>query len=218
MKKITLTAIVLFFGFLLFAQVDEEKNQEYQKQNEIQTLFPHQGRGSVGGYGELSVLYTAIDNRDAIIFGARGAALLGHSLAIGLCGSGFINDPKYYSTMTDQVSITGGYGGLFFEPILFPRFPVHVAFPIMIGGGGVTAARFYEYNDYDDYYPEEVDAYFVVEPGIELELNITRFCRFSVGGYYRYATNVEMIIDGVTLPSDLLNGFSGGVNFKFGRF
>jgi hypothetical protein len=218
MKKITLTVILLFSGFLAFAQVDEETNQEYQRHDEIKTLFPRDRRGSVGGYGELSVLYTAIDKRDAIIFGARGAVLIGHSLAIGLCGSGFINDPKVYSGMAEEVSITGGYGGLFFEPIIFPRFPVHVAFPVTIGVGGVTAARFYEYDDYEDYYPEESDAYFVVEPGVELELNITRFCRFSIGGYYRYTTDVEMVIDGVVLPGSLLQGFSGGVNFKFGRF
>jgi len=35
MKKITLTAIMFYFGFLAFAQVDEEQNQEYQKQDEI---------------------------------------------------------------------------------------------------------------------------------------------------------------------------------------
>jgi hypothetical protein len=217
MKKIILTAIMLVTGFLIFAQVDEN-NKNNRQQNDIKTLFPHQGRGSVGGYGELSLIYTAIDDRDAIIFGARGAALLGHCLAIGLCGSGFINDPKNYSAMTDKVSITGGYGGLFLEPILLPKFPVHLAFPVTVGAGGVTAARFYDYNSYNDYYPEEVDAFFVVEPGIELELNITRFCRFTIGGYYRYATNVEMTIDGASLPGDILNGFSGGVNLKFGRF
>jgi hypothetical protein len=218
MKKIILTTIMLFSGFLAFGQVDEENNEKYQQQDQIKTLFPHQGRGSVGGYGALSLLYTAIDDHDAIVFGARGAALLGHSLAIGLSGSGFINDPKYYSTMTDKVSLTGGYGGLFFEPIVFPKFPVHVAFPVTVGAGGITAARFYDYNDYDDYYPEEVDAFFVVEPGVELELNITHFCRFTIGGYYRYTTDVNMIIDGATIPGDVLRGFSGGVNFKFGRF
>jgi hypothetical protein len=217
MKKIILIVTIIFSGFITFAQVDET-NQENRRQDEIKTLFPQGRRGSVGGYGELSLLYTAIDQRDALIFGARGAVLLGHSLAIGLCGSGFINDPKTYSEFAERVSITGGYGGIFFEPILLPRFPVHVAIPVTVGVGGVSAARIYEYNDYEDYYPEESDAYLVVEPGIELELNITRFCRFTIGGYYRYTTGVEMIIDGVTLPGDILQGFSGGVNFKFGKF
>jgi hypothetical protein len=217
MKKIILIAIMLFSGFFVFAQVSDP-NKENKRQDEIKTIFPQGRRGSVGGYGELSLLYSAIDQRDALTFGARGAVLLGHGLALGICGSGFINDPKAYSEFSERVSITGGYGGFFFEPILLPRFPVHIAIPVTVGVGGVSVARIYEYNDYDDYYPEESDAYLVVEPGIELELNITRFCRFSIGGYYRYTTDVEMAIDGVTLPGNLLQGFSGGVNFKFGKF
>jgi hypothetical protein len=218
MKKLILAIIFFSIGFLAFAQVDEESNQKYKHQSDIKTILPQGRRGSVGGYGELSLLYTSIDQRDAISFGARGAVLLGHSLAIGLCGSGFINDPKVYSEMAERVSIAGGYGGLFFEPIVFPRFPVHISIPVTVGVGGVSASRNYDYNNYDDYYPEESDAYVVVEPGIELELNITRFCRFTIGGYYRYTSDVDMVIDGVTLPGDLLRGFSGGVNFKFGKF
>jgi hypothetical protein len=218
MKKITLIAIMLFSGFCAFAQVDDESKRENRRQDEIKTLFPQGRRGSVGGYGELSLLYSTIDARDALTFGARGAVLLGHHMALGLCGSGFINDPKAYSELAERVSITGGYGGIFFEPIICPRFPVHVAIPVTIGVGGVSVARDYEYNDFEDYYPEESDAFVVVEPGVELELNITRFCRFSVGCYYRYTSDVEMIIDGITMPGDLLQGFSGGVNFKFGKF
>ena len=41
MKKITLTAIMFYFGFLAFAQVDEEQNQEYQK------AHCHNGHGNV---------------------------------------------------------------------------------------------------------------------------------------------------------------------------
>lgn len=218
MKKITLIAIMLFSVFCTFAQVDDESARENRRQDEIKTIFPHGKRGSVGGYGELSLLYSSIDARDALTFGARGAVLMGHSLALGLCGSGFINDPKAYSELAERVSITGGYGGIFFEPIILPRFPVHVAIPVTVGVGGVSVSRIYEYNDYDDYYPEESDAFLVVEPGIELELNITRFCRFSLGCYYRYTTDVEMVIDGVMLPGNVLQGLSGGVNIKFGKF
>jgi hypothetical protein len=218
MKKILLINLMLLSGILTFAQVDDEVMQEEVRQDDIKTLF-HKGRGgSIGGYGELSILYTQIDNRDAFVFGARAGVLMGHMMTIGICGSGFFNDPQYYSGITEKISIAGGYGGLFFEPILLPRFPVHVAIPVTIGVGGVAFARMYNYDEYDDYYPEESDAYFVIEPGIEVELNITKFFRFSIGGYYRYTTDVDMMIGTQSVPKDILQGFSGGVNFKFGKF
>jgi hypothetical protein len=218
MKKILLINLMLLSGILTFAQVDDEVMQEEVRQDDIKTLF-HKGRGgSIGGYGELSILYNQIDNRDAFVFGARAGVLMGHMMTVGLCGSGFFNDPQYYSGITEKISIAGGYGGLFFEPILLPRFPVHVAIPVTIGVGGVAFARMYNYDEYDDYYPEESDAYFVIEPGIEVELNITKFFRFSIGGYYRYTTDVDMMIGTQSVPKDILQGFSGGVNFKFGKF
>jgi hypothetical protein len=218
MKKILLINLMLLSGILTFAQVDDEVMQEEVRQDDIKTLF-HKGRGgSIGGYGELSILYNQIDNRDAFVFGARAGVLMGHMMTVGLCGSGFFNDPQYYSGITEKISIAGGYGGLFFEPILLPRFPVHVAIPVTIGVGGVAFARMYDYDEYDDYYPEESDAYLVIEPGIEVELNITKFFRFSIGGYYRYTTDVDMMIGTQSVPKDILQGFSGGVNFKFGKF
>ena len=226
MKKILLIILMFLPGFLVFAQVDEEiiseevqqDEPEIVQQDEIKTLFPRGRGGSVGGYGELSMLYSQIDNRDAFTFGARAGVLLGHMMTIGFCGSGFFNDPTNYAGITESVSIAGGYGGLFFEPILFPKFPVHVAIPVTVGVGGVSFARMYEYDEYDDFYPEESDAYMVIEPGIELELNITKFFRFSIGGYYRYTTDVDMVIGTEKVPAVLLKGFSGGINFKFGKF
>ncbi|MBN2274064.1 MAG: hypothetical protein JXR41_15820 [Bacteroidales bacterium] len=224
MKKIFLINLMLVFACLAFAQVDEEVAQEEYtqqddyRQDEIKTLFQKGKRGAVGGYGGLSMLYSQIDNRDAFSFGARAGVVLGHMMTIGFCGTGFFNDAQYYNGLTEKASIAGGYGGLFFEPIIFPRFPVHVSVPVAIGVGGVAFSRMYDYDDYDDFYPEESDAYIVIEPGIELELNITKFFRFSVGGYYRYTTDVDLVIGTEKAPTNLLRGFSGGINFKFGKF
>jgi hypothetical protein len=58
----------------------------------------------------------------------------------------------------------------------------------------------------------------IIEPGVELELNVTRFFRFSVGAYYRYTSDVDIENPDYTVPTDILKGFSGGVTFKFGKF
>jgi hypothetical protein len=77
-------------------------------------------------------------------------------------------------------------------------------------------------NDNDDwndnYNSEASDAFMVIEPGVEIELNVTHFFRFCIGGYYRYTSDVDIQDPQFEIQSDILRGFSGGVTFKFGRF
>ncbi len=211
--------MITLTGYIASGQVDDESYQKAEKSDEIKTIF---SRGNaIGGYGELSMLYSQINSRDAYTFGARGGVIMGHIMTLGLCGSGFFTDTYWSEGIQENITLAGGYGGLFFEPILLPRWPVHVAIPVTIGVGGLAAARVDQIsNDYDDdhYNLEASDAFMLVEPGVELELNITKFFRFSIGAYYRYTTNINLNIGTERLPSDVLRGFSGGINFKFGKF
>ena len=204
--------------------------QEKENGDDYKTLF---GGDEIthGGYGGLSVNYSQIDGKDAILVGARGAWIINHGLAIGFGGYGFANDMKYYKTIDnvyDKYNLAGGYGGLLIEPIIGSRYPVHVSVPILIGAGGIGLIQHhwnkfddndYDWDDNDDYdkdhyRPEDADAYFVVEPGIELELNMVKFMRLAIGGYYRYTSDLEL----ADTDSDILNGFSGGITLKFGKF
>ncbi len=210
MRNLTLIAIFLAVTFGARAQ----NEGEYQ---DIQTLM--RGNESVGGYGAISMQYTELENRDAFVFGARGGVIVGHMITLGLGGSGFFNDLHYDATSGMDLSLAGGYGGFFFEPILFPKFPVHVAFPVLIGAGGVAVVSSDDNNDWSDNYNSEAsDAFMVVEPGVEIELNVTRFFRFCIGGYYRYTSDIDIQDPMFDVSTDILRGFSGGVTFKFGRF
>jgi hypothetical protein len=214
MKKLIVLFGVLALTLPSFAQQDDESGS--YRNDDIQTLMGK--NNTVGGYGALTIQYTEIDDRDAFVFGARGAMVIGHMMSIGLAGSGFFNDVKQSVTAQQDISLAGGYGGFFFEPTIMPKFPVHVAFPILIGAGGVSVVRVTDDNSWNDHYKSEAsDAFMVIEPGVEIELNVTRFFRFAVGAHYRYTSDVD--IDPIyEIPTDILQGFSGGVTFKFGRF
>ncbi|MBN2213435.1 MAG: hypothetical protein JW723_04260 [Bacteroidales bacterium] len=212
MKKIILFLFITSTVAAGFGQVDETEQVKPKKSDEIMTLLG--SSNAVGGYGGLSMLYTQIDNKDAFVFGARGGAIMGHSFAIGFGGCGFVTDLFFDEALNLDANLAGGYGGLFFEPIILPKFPVHLSIPVLIGAGGIA------YNSVDrrweeSWYVEDSEAFFVVEPGAEIELNITRFFRFSIGAYYRHTSNIDLM-DNVS--KDVLNGFSYGVNFKFGKF
>lgn len=206
MKKLTLL-IFLGLGFLLASAQDDNDN-------EIQTLFPKSR--SNGGYGAISFSYTQIDGKDAFLMGGRGAWVIGHSFALGFGGNGFINDVNYQNPheMYLNDGLVGGYGGLYLEPIIAPRFPVHLSFPILIGGGGITNVIYS--NDWEDYIYDEslTDAYFVIEPTAELEFNMTRNMRLALTCGYRFTTDI--IIKNVS--PDILRGFNYGLIMKFGKF
>ena len=219
MKKLMMFFGILAIALTAFAQQDEEYNT--RDSDEIQTLMGK--NNALGGYGAISMQYTEIQNRDAFVFGARGGITMGHTVTLGIGGAGFFNDMHYDESAQQDISLAGGYGGFFFEPVVFPKYPVHVSFPILIGAGGVAVVTNNDDDSWDeDFKSEASDAFMVIEPGVEVELNITRFFKFCVGAYYRYTSDVD--IDGGTIagdyniPTDILHGFSGGVTFKFGKF
>ncbi|MBU2651760.1 MAG: hypothetical protein KKA81_12565 [Bacteroidetes bacterium] len=222
MKKITLMLAILSISLMGMAQ-DKEKD-------EIQTLFGNKnGKMSHGGYGALSFGYTRLDNKDAMLAGIRGGWIIDHHVTIGLAGYGIVNDFEYSDEPYlngEEYNLAGGYGGLLIEPIIAPHYPVHVTFPVLIGAGGVASYRSNCYcdNDWDgdddycydcwDSRYEDGDAFFIVEPGIELELNLVKFMRVSIGGSYRWTSNVGI----EHYDKDLMHGFSGKFSLKFGKF
>ena len=215
MKK-PIVFLFLMAGALATYAQDGDEYSVQDDPYEMRTLMG--ASHSTGGYGAISFQYAQIDDRDAFVFGARGGVLLGHMIAIGIGGKGFFNDGQYNSITGADVSLAGGYGGFFFEPILVPNFPVHVSFPVLFGAGGVGIMSL-QNNDWEDTFNSEAsDAFMVIEPGVELELNITHFFRFCIGGYYRYTSDIDVRDPDYEVSSDILRGFSGGVTFKFGRF
>jgi hypothetical protein len=208
MKKL-LGLLVLASIFLTsFGQEDERK--------EMKTLFGN-NRYSNGGYGGFSIGYSVIDDKDALVVGGRGAWVIGNSLAIGVAGAGFVNDYHYNVALDYDVNLAGGYGGLFLEPIVFPHSPVHLAFPIIAGIGGISYNRINWYDDpwdYNDSWVEDAETFLIIEPGVELEFNLLKFFRLGLGVSYRYTSKINLY----DTPSDVLTGITTGVSFKFGKF
>jgi hypothetical protein len=237
MKKIALLIVlIVFFGQVTYSQDTlrlfghKEKQQTqplpdtvvYKQEpaqvyhSEIQTLT---GPGrSTGFYFGFSSQYSQVAGYDAFGGGGTFALIANHGLAIGITGKGFFTQPyeKIYGSNTSY-SYTGGYGGLLIEPILFPKFPVHVSFPIILGGGGIARSILTNYNypyDYTDIYFEDAEPFMIAEPGMEIEFNVARWMRLAVGASYRFTTPLET----TTYESNPLDGFSGGFSFKFGKF
>jgi hypothetical protein len=209
MKKTLLLTLILV---LFTINANSQDTVKVKKQNEYRSLLGNHHDG--GFYGAFNIGYSKIDDKDAIVMGGRFSWVVNHSLAIGFGGAGFVNEIQNVA-LNSQVFLTGGYGGIYIEPILMPNFPVHLSFPVLLGAGGISyVASDINWNNFI----EDTEAFLLVEPAAELELNLTRFFRMSFGASYRFPTPFNVGVSGSTATAESLKGFTYTMTFKFGRF
>jgi hypothetical protein len=160
-----------------------------------------------------------------MIIGARGCFVAGHSLAIGLAGNGIFSQKVFDTRLSQDGYYSGGYGGVVIEPIFLPKSPIHISVPILMGAGGIS----YEAKSGDNTLvlfgsnSNTVDtrSFFILEPGVEVEINVLKFFRLALGGYYRYTNNINLRYDNSTdlvAKPGFLRGFSAGITLKLGKF
>jgi hypothetical protein len=210
-KTFFISALLILISSLAFSQ----ENESTKGKDEFKTLLGHDNHS--GFYGAFTFGYSEIEDKQALIFGGRFEWIAGHSVGIGFGGSGFINENHFEPSLNSNVFLTGGYGGLFIEPIVMPNYPVHLSFPILLGGGGISYVT--ENMNYDNNMIEDSEAFLIAEPGAEIELNLTRFFRLAIGASYRFTTPFEVgMAQTPTVDSKALQGFTYMMTFKFGRF
>lgn len=166
-----------------------------------------------GGFGGPVVKLTEIHGDFGVFVGGRGGWIINSTFIIGGGGYGLADT----NIEVDRVDALGrpltlgmGYGGLELEYVSRSRKLVHFTVQALIGAGGIT------YVDRAPRFDTGVrdDAFFITEPGFNVEVNVTDFFRIGFGASYRFVAAVDL--PGVT--EDDLAGASGMVTFKFGSF
>ncbi len=211
------TSLIITVAAVLIsvASYGQDPEFEYYKSKEIKTLLGRNRAG--GGYGSFTTGYSVIDGRHALLFGGRFAWIASHTVGVGLGATGFINEFHYEPAIDMDVYLTGGYGGLYIEPILLPRSPVHLSFPVLFGAGGISFIS--RDGGFNENFIEDSKAFLLIEPSAELELNLTRFFRLAFGATYRFPTQFDLGSPGsYTIDVDALKSMSYTVTFKFGKF
>lgn len=193
-----------------------------QEEQEFKTIF--EGR-TIGGYGAFGGGYSPINYDNAMVFNGRGGIILGHTFAMGIGGAGFVTEYQYDPIFQKKAGLAGGYGGIFLELIAFGRSPVHLSFPVLVGVGGAAYSTWEdEGTDYEQENMVEQTATFgVLEPGVELEFNLTHFFRIAAFLNYRYTSTISLTKlyngENIELVSpNALTSYSAGLIFKFGKF
>ncbi|MFO8023276.1 MAG: hypothetical protein R6U65_12465 [Perlabentimonas sp.] len=208
LKLLVLSLMFVLASLIGFAQADNEQK--------MQTLFG-EDEITYGGYGGVRVAYSQFNGSDAWLVGGRGGVVFNSAFVVGGGGYGIVNSPAFNNINgNDVVYLEGGYGGMFFEYILMPNKVVHLSFPVIIGAGGLLYSDVPVSSSGANFEDRIIDnsAFFVFEPGVEVELNVVKFMRVAAGVSYRYANGLNL----VDTPGNAFNSLTGSVTFKFGKF
>ncbi|MCU0611069.1 MAG: hypothetical protein MUE60_04670 [Candidatus Eisenbacteria bacterium] len=168
-----------------------------------------------GGFGGIVVKFTGLADQFAVLAGGRGGWIINHAFIIGGGGYGLVNEDIEISPAPEGAGpdyvLELGYGGVELEYVHQSRNLVHFAAMVLIGGG---TAGFR-----DPYWDTTIDsdAFFVAEPGLNVELNISRPIRIDFGASYRFVSGLDLPRT-YGLGDEDLRGMAGALTFKFGSF
>lgn len=218
MKKLILTTLILFSGLWIFAQDTEVIYSKKDDKRPMNTLLKN--NTGFGGHLSLNVKGAQFYDETSLLLGGELVFTLSHALNVGIAGYGMPTRVNYRDDKNDYINdlyVEYGYGGLFVEPVFFDQQVVHFTLPMLIGAGwaGLSDSRFY--NDPQHNYPFRVvdeTSFFVFEPGINMEVNLVRNVKLTLGGSYRIVSgsDINQISD-----SDL-GGFTFGGGIRVGWF
>jgi hypothetical protein len=195
MKNLIIILLAVVLSYPLMAQEE--------------TLFS--GKIESGGYGGPLLKIGQINGKTGIFMGGQGGWIINHRLVLGGKGYALVNDVEIEGAQ--NLKLEFGCGGGLLEYIFSSSKLVHFSIQSMIGAGGVRYAVKKPDEEHSDVNYDD-DAFFVVEPGINLILNVTKNFRIGAGATYRYVNGVEY----ESLSNSDLSGVSAQVFLKFGAF
>lgn len=220
MKKVSIIILALFTAQVSSAQLRSwiPKIKKPVPDERIQTLV--NPGASKGFYISTEMGVQAKENQPFVKLGTSAAYIIDDKFAIGVAGYGYSNDLELNPVFGRYVFAEGGYGGLLLEPIFFSNERVHFTIPTLVGGGSSVV---YELDEVRYQNPgerfAEADFYhrhnfLLVEPGVNLELNLTRFMRMGFKASYLISTDVNKN----TINAPALDGLQMGLNLRLGWF
>ncbi len=206
-QKISTLLLLLFLGTASYAQDDDGNYITFNDRRNV----VH------GVYIGISTNYGEIEGKDTYVGGFKVAYVANQEFEVGFLGNFLYSEQNILNTANNiNEDLFAAYGGLHLEPILFGKSRVSLGFPLLIGGGAVgyidrDAVRRNEDITINE---NDVDAVFVLEPGISALFNISRYVQLEAGVKYRFSSKIELAAS----PIDRINGFSGGIGLKLGIF
>jgi hypothetical protein len=208
-----------FIIMLLFAAAGNLFAQQETTAQQPQTVFSFNSMKSSGFYGALTNASTSINGEYANLGGLYLGYFVNKKLLIGVGGAATntaLRVPEGNKTIAGaDMRYQYGHFGLMTEYVMNSNKKVHFAFNLL-SGAGFTAQYLDSDSDEKRYknYSHDTDFFVVLEPGAQVEFNLTKWMRLSPGISYRQTIGS----DAKGLDDSDLSNVSGNVTLKLGRF
>ncbi len=179
-----------------------------------------------GGFFNASLRLTNVMQTDVALMGFGAGVNIDHWLGVGIGGAfstSTIKNPAYEDYLLgrttadlDGLELRYGYGGVLFVPVIAHRSAVHLSVPVLVGMGGVAYSYPKSNTGSNSNQRNRTDgqAFFVLEPGLELEVNVLRALRVGAGGSYLYTTDLDL----PNTSPDLLRNFMARMTISVGLY
>ncbi|MEQ9402591.1 MAG: hypothetical protein RIM99_03305 [Cyclobacteriaceae bacterium] len=217
MKNLTILILLTCCFLEGFTQKYVDTNDP--KNEEIKSLL---SKGNdLNGFGGADLRVGDFKDERGLLVGAYGGLIINRRYLFGVAGYGLVTNVEFDGLVPGQteekkLNLHGGYGGVIIGASIAPKELVHISIPILLGAGSfeVVDKNFFVNNLPDSEFTIENTVFFVVEPAIELEFNISATFRLGFGASYRYITGTEL----VNIRDEDVTGASGMISLRFGRF
>lgn len=215
MKKI----ILLNFLFIFCLNVSAQKYLDSNDPDEVKSLLSKDN--DVTGFGGLDMKVGDFNEERALFTGAYGGVIINKHYILGIAGYGLVTSNRFIGNVPGadtpkELDMYGGYGGLMIGGIIAPKSVLHISIPVILGVGNVYVSdeNFFN-NSIDTDFTIDQSTFFVIEPGLSIEANITPSFRISLGASYRMVRGSSL---NQPIKDDDLTDITGLFSLRFGRF
>ena len=183
--KIFIAIITLFAVTSAYAESETKSNKKQSPNVLFDINFD-----DLSPYWGLNSRYSFSDSKTYLV-GARAGLLIDHNFAIGLGAMGLIHPTdtkKFLDTPLDSYykKTRLYYGGMLLDYYFNPRDIIVFSFGTLIGGGLL------HFNKENGAVSNDInDKFFVIEPELNIFLNLIPYCRIGVGTSYRFTKGIN---------------------------
>ncbi len=183
----------------------------------VKTIFGNEPFTS-GGFGAPVLKVTAIDGQTSLFVGGRGGWVINKTFVIGGGGYGLVTHTPVSGLPSTSLQV--GYGGGELEYIFASDEAIHASLMMLIGAGGAQMHADSLGGGMNNWERGNLASttFFVFEPQVNVELNLTRWFRIGAGVSYRYTNGASMTVQQATINDVSLRGVAGVLTLKFGVY
>lgn len=151
------------------------------------------------------IKFNSIQGDIGTLIGIYGGPMINNRLLIGACGGVNLGHPR----------VNYGYLGGIIQYVYRPEDMVHMSIQLVVASGTTKDYENPKSGLLDNFWNISGESFFMVEPGINLEVNITTRMKLVMGVSYRYVSGINSAREEIRY-THVTNKDMSGLNFNIG--